>query len=220
MRLLAGSRTSSGRVGRAHRTSPGGAVRVISAFTSRAFCPKVCLQEKNLGPSTRTSGGAVNRRPRRSHEKPEIGRRRRPGRRGARIAAQWRWNENRGAGVKGVRRFHYVNGDRVKVGSIDLLGLPLAAQGEHEPIGRLDGLLIDVVARRVHYLVVRVAATGRRALLPLDATSIDARGRMLTRVSSDIYPYDAFDASAFPRYDDDAVISLLFGQPSARPSAS
>jgi hypothetical protein len=86
----------------------------------------------------------------------------------------------------------------------------LSARGK-EPIGKLDGLLIDVAARQVHYLVVEAVPGGRRQLLPLDATCLDMHGPMLARVGSDPHPWDSFDPSRFPPYDDTAVLSLLFG---------
>ena len=118
--------------------------------------------------------------------------------------------------MTGFRRLRYVEGDQVKAAGIKLNGLPLALEGEEKPIGELEGLVIDLATRRVRFLVVAAAGTGRKHLLPLDATSLDASGRSLERVSAeDIETWEPFDASAFARYDDDAMMSLLFGQSAA-----
>jgi hypothetical protein len=118
--------------------------------------------------------------------------------------------------VKPFRRLRYVKGEQVKAGGIDLNGLPLAVEGEDSPVGEFDGLVIDLATARVKYLVVAASDSDRKHLLPLDATSLDARGHMLERVSSeDLAAWKPFDASAFERYDDDAMMSLLFGRSAA-----
>lgn len=104
-----------------------------------------------------------------------------------------------------------MKGDQVKAGGLNLHNLPLAIAGREKPIGELDGLVIDLATRRVSYLVVRHAETRRKHLLPLDATTVDLREHTLERLSSeDLRQCEPFDPSAFARYDDEALMALMF----------
>jgi hypothetical protein len=109
-----------------------------------------------------------------------------------------------------------VKADQVKAAGLNLDGLPVAVEGKREPVGELDGLLIDLSERRVRYLVVEASHTHRRHLLPLDATALDVREGHLERVSADdAAEWPVFDPSAVQQYDDDAMMSLMFGSPAA-----
>jgi hypothetical protein len=113
--------------------------------------------------------------------------------------------------VASLRGLRYVQGDQVNAGGVNLRGMPLAMEHEREPIGELDGLLIDLDARRVRYLVVEAAHTGQKHLLPIDATTLDADGHVLGRVSADdLASAQPFDPSSVGHYDDDAFMKLLF----------
>ena len=115
-----------------------------------------------------------------------------------------------------LSRLRYIHGDQVKAGDVNLSRLPLSIGSEQEPIGELDGLLIDLDARRVRYLVVEAAHTGQKHLLPLDATSLDTDSRVLERVSTeDLASAQPFDPATVDHYDDDAFMALLF-----RPNAA
>jgi hypothetical protein len=110
----------------------------------------------------------------------------------------------------------YVKGEQVKAGGMNLQGAPLAIQGSERPIGELDGLVIDLATRRVSYLVVRNAETQKKHLLPLDATAVDLHEHTLERVGSeDLRQCEPFDPAAFARYDDEALMSLLFDHTAA-----
>ena len=114
------------------------------------------------------------------------------------------------------RRLRYVNAAQVNAGGINLEGLPLAVEGEQNPVGEVKGLVIDLSERRVRYLVVQPLRSRRRHLLPLDATAVDLRERTLERVSpEDINRCARFDPSEFDRYDDDAMMALMFGYSAA-----
>jgi hypothetical protein len=118
--------------------------------------------------------------------------------------------------MTGFRRLRYVKADQVNAGGISLNGLPLALEGAPHPVGQLDGLVIDLSDRRVRYLVVEALRTRRKHLLPLDATAVDLREQMLERVSSEHSgEWQPFDPSAFQRYDDDAMMALMFGHSAA-----
>jgi hypothetical protein len=90
---------------------------------------------------------------------------------------------------------------------------------ENERIGRLDGIIIDPEERRARYLVVDEDRFLRhhRYVLPLVATQIDAEQRAL-RVDvdkDDLTDADEFDASAFPPFSDEDLMTALFARPSA-----
>ncbi len=115
-----------------------------------------------------------------------------------------------------LRGLRYIHGDQVNAGGINLTRLPLAAEGATEPIGELDGLLIDLNARRVRYLVVEAVHSGEKHLLPLDATALDPESRVLERVTSDdLASAQPFDPSSVDHYDDDALMTLLFHRTAA-----
>lgn len=121
--------------------------------------------------------------------------------------------EAQGRAVTSSRQLSYVKGDHVKAGGINLKGLPLAVDGADRPVGELDGLVIDLSRRSVEYLVVSTSGNPRKHLLPLDATSIDAQQRVLRVRPENIGEWQPFDASAFAHYDDEAMMSLMFGIP-------
>ena len=113
-------------------------------------------------------------------------------------------------------RFRYLTSDEAIVGNMPLRRVPVTLEENAEPVGELDGLLIDVVDRRVEYLIVEAARTGRKHVVPLDGTSLDPEEKVLERVSAEpIESCELFDASKYARYDDDALMSLLFGRRAA-----
>ena len=110
----------------------------------------------------------------------------------------------------------YVKGGQVNAAGMNLDRLPLSAEGCDRRLGQLAGLVIDVADRRVRYLVVASSETGREHLLPLDSTSIDPQRGLVARVTDDtLSAYEPFEASAFAEYDDEAIMSLMFGAPAA-----
>lgn len=97
---------------------------------------------------------------------------------------------------------------------VELRRAPLSLEGEPRPIGELDGLLIDLGERRVRYLVVQTPA-GKR-LLPPDQTCVNPTTRtllLLQRPEPDVW--EPFNPSDVEDYDDEAVMSLLFGPTAA-----
>jgi hypothetical protein len=94
--------------------------------------------------------------------------------------------------------------------------LPLAAEGEQEPLGEVQGVIIDISTRRVRYFVVEAHTTGQKCLVSLDATCVDKASGALERVGGELdESHEPFDASRVGRFDDDAVLSLLFGRHAA-----
>lgn len=117
--------------------------------------------------------------------------------------------------VKNLRRLRYISGNQVEAGGVKLQRLPLAAEGD-EPMGELEGVLVDLADRRVRYLVVQATDTGRKCLLPIDGTCVHPSSRALERVSAEnLDACEPFDASAVQCVDDDAIMSLLFDRSAA-----
>lgn len=126
------------------------------------------------------------------------------------------WGGGPGGRVTSFRRLSYVRGGQVNAAGMNLDGLPLSVEGCDRRLGRLAGLVIDVADRRVRYLVVASSETGREHLLPLDSTSIDPQRGLVAHLSGNtLAACEPFDASAFAEYDDEAMMSLMFGAPAA-----
>lgn len=114
------------------------------------------------------------------------------------------------------KTLRFVPGNRVEAAGIALQRLPLSVDGEEQPVGEIDGVIIDLPARRVSHLVVKANATGRQCLVPLDGTCLDPSSRGLARIGGENESLgESFDASNVGSFDDDAVVSLLFGKTAA-----
>lgn len=103
----------------------------------------------------------------------------------------------------------YVKCDCVKAEGIDLSSIPIRVAGDSRALGELDGVVIDLAQRRACYLVV-ATPKGARRLVPLDVTQIHTSGVLVTS-AQDVEASKPFEPSEFGRYDDDAMMSLLFG---------
>ena len=110
----------------------------------------------------------------------------------------------------------YVEATRVTGPGGDLAAVELRGHGD-EPIGSLDGLLIDPVERRLRFFVVQSPGLlrSRRYLLPSDcAARVDADGRALYVAveRADLRRCEEFRRSSVPAYSDDDTVEALFGQ--------
>lgn len=113
-------------------------------------------------------------------------------------------------------RLRFVPGNRVEAGGVAFQRLPLSIDGEQQPVGEIDGVIIDLRTRRVSHLVVKENDTGRKCLVPLDSTCLDPASRGLARIGGETENLgESFDASNVGSFDDDAVVSLLFGKTAA-----
>lgn len=80
-------------------------------------------------------------------------------------------------------------------------------------IGKLDGVLIDPLDRKVRYYVVESGRpSSRHYLLPLTATRLDRVRRALeVDVEADeIQRLDEVEPDRLPRFDDDDLMAALF----------
>jgi hypothetical protein len=98
------------------------------------------------------------------------------------------------------------------------LGHTALVSPNNEPLGKLDGIVIDPATRQVRYYVVEARGwlTSRHYLLPLTAARLD-RGRNAVELdveANDIGRLDEVELDAFPRFSDDDLLAALF-HPSA-----
>ena len=88
---------------------------------------------------------------------------------------------------------------------------------DDQPLGAIDGVLIDPVRRKLRYFVV--AATRlfnrRRYLVSADhaAVKIDDAGSVRVEAPSDLIDRMRFDSRSVPRFSDDDLVSALFSSP-------
>jgi hypothetical protein len=112
--------------------------------------------------------------------------------------------------VSGLR---YVDALHVQSGGACLDRLDVREEAGQR-IGRLDGLLVDVEAQRVRYLVVRSGTWLARHwhLLPFFSARLDMNHRTL-RVDFDralAVPFSTLDRDALPTFADDDQAAALF----------
>lgn len=104
------------------------------------------------------------------------------------------------------------------------LGHAALVSPSNEPLGKLDGIVIDPASRQVRYYVVESPGwfTSRHYLLPLTAARLD-RDRNAVEVDVDadeITHLDQVEPDAFPRFSDDDLMTAMFhsGPPPERRS--
>ncbi len=83
-------------------------------------------------------------------------------------------------------------------------------------IGTFDGVVVDPAERRVHYLVVDRGWRFKpnRRLIPLSVASVDGEHNVLRLAVDDVDADDwqEFDASTFPTFTDDDLITAMFAR--------
>jgi len=112
----------------------------------------------------------------------------------------------------GASRLHYVDGHHVQGGGACLDRVDIREETGHR-IGSLDGVIVDVEAGRVRYLVVH-SGNGETPwqVLPFVSARLDRDHRALC-VDFDCglaVPFSKLDRDAFPKVADDERTSTLF----------
>ena len=108
----------------------------------------------------------------------------------------------------------YVAASNVQSPAGQMASLPLRG-ADDQPIGSLDGVLLDPIERRLRFYVVRSPGglRSRRYLLPTECNAqVDSEGRFL-RVAVDrdgLAGCQEFHASTTPEYSGDDVLSAIF----------
>jgi hypothetical protein len=115
--------------------------------------------------------------------------------------------------VSNSRNWRYVACDHLRAQGVDLCRKPIAVGTETCRFGELDGIVIDVESRRVHYLVVETRE-GARQMLPLDVTCLGSDGTLVISAQG-VDASEPFEPSAFGGYDDDSLLTLLFASHAA-----
>jgi hypothetical protein len=91
--------------------------------------------------------------------------------------------------------------------------------GASKTLGRLQGLVVDPVARKVNYLVIRTAGLfAKTRLLPITAACVDFDARSIHLLDEAVVERAvAFNAEKFAAFDDDDLLKAIFG---SRPAAA
>ena len=107
----------------------------------------------------------------------------------------------------------HVDGPLAEFASLDLLG------PNEEKLGSVEGVLVNPQKRRAEYLVIarRKGIRRRRYVLPMSEIRVDADRHALSLESSDAADaLSEFDASQYPEFSDEDVITAMFAsQPAA-----
>lgn len=103
----------------------------------------------------------------------------------------------------------YLPARRVRCGVYN--GQSLSVENESaEPIGDLDGFIVDPPARKVCYAVVHPRGIfARPRLVPLPGTRLDAEREALL-VDGPLSRCEPFDAARFPELSDEDVLTAVF----------
>jgi hypothetical protein len=103
----------------------------------------------------------------------------------------------------------YLPADRVKCGEYRFEQLAVK-NASAEPIGDLDGFIVDPPARKVRFAVVHPRGMfATRRLVPVPGVRFDpSRDALL--VDASISRCEPFDASRFPEFSDEDVMTAVF----------
>ena len=109
----------------------------------------------------------------------------------------------------------YLDATAVECPTGKLGGLSLFSQ-DHEPLGTIDGVLIDLATRRLRYYVVQAARVfnRRRYLVPADNPAVmlpEDRG-LRVEAPSDSIVRTRFDSRSVPRFSDDDLLEAMFSR--------
>jgi hypothetical protein len=107
----------------------------------------------------------------------------------------------------------YLDANAVECPAGTLEGLSLFTQDD-EPLGTIDGVLIDPTRRQIRYYVVDGSRVfyRRRYLVPADSPAVVIAEHNALRVDipSDNIERQRFDARAVPRFSDDDLVTAMF----------
>jgi hypothetical protein len=105
----------------------------------------------------------------------------------------------------------YLDALHVEHGGGNLGGVTIRDMHD-EPLGHLDGVLLEPATRRVRYFVVERRATlsARRYLMTADTpTTFDSTECML-RFHAEADATERFDARTIPAFSDDDLLTVMF----------
>jgi uncharacterized protein YrrD len=109
-------------------------------------------------------------------------------------------------------RLCYLKADQIR-GPLKSFDHLQVTDRDDENVGRLDGIVIDAVARRMQYFVVEQGFLHhRRYLVPLSPTSLDTH-RNVMRLDVDkaeLSTCERFNPAAYRRYSDEDVLAAMF----------
>ncbi len=121
--------------------------------------------------------------------------------------------------MESVAPLKYVDAHRIDSPAGRLDGAVLVSP-THEPVGKLDGVLIDPRQRKVRYYVVqsryavesRGRISSRHYLLPLTATRLDRDHRTLEvdLEADELQRLDEVDPDRLPQFDEGDLMIALF----------
>ena len=104
-----------------------------------------------------------------------------------------------------------VNGPTGQLDSVDLLA------HDDEPLGSLNGVLIDPTERRLRYFVVEKPGwfRRRRYLVPADEPATVERSRNALRLKvgkDELSSFEEFDTASVREFSDDDLITAMFAE--------
>jgi PRC-barrel domain protein len=104
-----------------------------------------------------------------------------------------------------------VNGPTGQLDSVDLLA------HDDEPLGSLDGVLIDPTERRLRYFVVEKPGwfRRRRYLVPAEEGATVERSRNALRLKvakNELSTYEEFDTESVREFSDEDLVTAMFAQ--------
>jgi hypothetical protein len=110
----------------------------------------------------------------------------------------------------------FLGAEKVAGPAGSLAGLELCSR-DHERVGTIDGVLIDPLARRVRYFVLRLADQPIHWLLGAETPlRIEAEPRLgwieSSRADLDLEPYEPDEAPPFTAED---AVTAMFARPAA-----
>lgn len=112
----------------------------------------------------------------------------------------------------------YLDANSVECPVGKLEGLSLCTQDD-EPIGPIDGVLIDPAKRQIRYYVVGGSRLfyRRRYLVPADSPAVVVPEHKALRmeIPADGIERQRFDARAVQRFSDDDLLTAMFASPTA-----
>lgn len=113
-------------------------------------------------------------------------------------------------------QLRFLEASRVGSPAGDLGSLQLHSQAD-EPLGTLNGVLIDPAARQVRYFVVETPGwfRSRKYLVPADYTAKvepERRTLRLDLAADDLQTLDEFDGRAVREFSDEDTVAAMFAE--------
>jgi len=115
--------------------------------------------------------------------------------------------------MESVEPLKYVAAHRIDTPAGRLGGAVLVSP-THAQVGKLDGVLVDLLDRKVRYYVIESGGrvSPRHYLLPLTATRLDREHHALEVdvEANEIQRLDEVEPDRLPRFDDNDLMAALF----------